>query len=636
MFLQEFGVVLFDSTTYCLIPIVVVTNANRGILRRQIEHAPFHGQGTNMYTALRETLLLIQHRSMDLETWIICLTDGESGDDPHVLIRTLGTTPTNIHFVSIGVNLNSQYEQQLEAMSHRFNLPSTYESKGFFVRCDNTARGMDEAFAIVKSRIPVSQTFDRDGAMTDNQCREFIEQYLPQFVRDCKMDMLLRSFWVKFLYRRVSVFDKNEEFNYNTTHDALGESLMEVMLEEVHRLLAENQRRDWKTFKHAQLVYDFTNPDSPAFRLVCTSPDAMCPDYRKKLSDLKLPGFRIPTKADLENGVELQVILSQALDLPLGEVESCIQENQFILTIDFVMKLLGIHERVSCRVPCVLEGETGVSKTALTKMYSKLINCSQQLKERKRAISDLQDIESSLLMSGVGHYPMNGATVLLRLIEYVSMGDEAAAAVMELLKKKIQMLPVYASAIHLDSDEFTVASATKTLRHFADASLEQMMFEINVDASQTEEYFVTKFENISRAARKVLEVNATVVVFLDGTYLLFCVRSFVAQRQVPISANFFRDQYVIGTRSVEGNRGGSLHCRSPPREEHCCNLSGKPASKPDSVVDPRKGFGEGLCQWPLPSECTSWNAEPFKMVLWFADVKSGEGVHFSPNQHAQE
>lgn len=52
----------------------------------------------------------------------------------------------------------------------------------------------------------------------------------------------------------------------------------------------------------------------------------------------------------------------------------CIDEQGFVLNLDFTMKLLNIHERIAYCLPCIMEGEIRVSKTALTKMYNILRN----------------------------------------------------------------------------------------------------------------------------------------------------------------------------------------------------------------------------------------------------------------------
>ena len=49
-------------------------------------------------------------------------------------------------------------------------------------------------------------------------------------------------------------------------------------------------------------------------------------------------------------------------------------DNNYVLTLDFALKMLNIHERFMCGVPVIIEGETGVGKTALISMLSKLWN----------------------------------------------------------------------------------------------------------------------------------------------------------------------------------------------------------------------------------------------------------------------
>jgi hypothetical protein len=73
------------------------------------------------------------------------------------------------------------------------------------------------------------------------------------------------------------------------------------------------------------------------------------------------------------------------LDFETGTLK-ILDERQFVLTLDFLMKMLCINERIECRVPCIMEGETGVSKTALTRMLFTLKNTVP------RSQSDLQRI----------------------------------------------------------------------------------------------------------------------------------------------------------------------------------------------------------------------------------------------------
>lgn len=59
-------------------------------------------------------------------------------------------------------------------------------------------------------------------------------------------------------------------------------------------------------------------------------------------------------------------------------------DSKYILTPDYTVKMLNIHERCKCGVPVIIEGETGVGKTALVEMLSKLWNHSLLLEWRSR------------------------------------------------------------------------------------------------------------------------------------------------------------------------------------------------------------------------------------------------------------
>ena len=51
-----------------------------------------------------------------------------------------------------------------------------------------------------------------------------------------------------------------------------------------------------------------------------------------------------------------------------------IDDMQYVLTLDYTLKMLNIHERRECGIPVIIEGETGVGKTALIQMLSQLWN----------------------------------------------------------------------------------------------------------------------------------------------------------------------------------------------------------------------------------------------------------------------
>ena len=85
----------------------------------------------------------------------------------------------------------------------------------------------------------------------------------------------------------------------------------------------------------------------------------------------------------------LHEYLSAALNVDKNretkEIE-LIKERKFVLTRDFVQKMLNIHERKECTIPVVIEGETGVGKTFLVELLADLWNESwnQQLKKQRQ------------------------------------------------------------------------------------------------------------------------------------------------------------------------------------------------------------------------------------------------------------
>ena len=76
--------------------------------------------------------------------------------------------------------------------------------------------------------------------------------------------------------------------------------------------------------------------------------------------------------------------LARALGLQCKRLAPIDDEN-FVLTPDYTMKMLNIHERYECGMPVIINGETGVGKTAVVNMLSKLWSHSvNHLWEKKK------------------------------------------------------------------------------------------------------------------------------------------------------------------------------------------------------------------------------------------------------------
>ena len=95
--------------------------------------------------------------------------------------------------------------------------------------------------------------------------------------------------------------------------------------------------------------------------------------------------------SELKSREVLDKYLSRALNLELENGKlSVIDSSKYVLTLDYAIKMLNIHERFKCGMPVIIEGETGVGKTALVEMLSKLWNEAyfSELKKQKGRLYD--------------------------------------------------------------------------------------------------------------------------------------------------------------------------------------------------------------------------------------------------------
>ena len=108
----------------------------------------------------------------------------------------------------------------------------------------------------------------------------------------------------------------------------------------------------------------------------------------------------------------LDSYLSRALSIPLDD-DGCLKivdNSNYVLTLDFAIKMLNINERAECRVPVIIEGETGVGKTALVEMLSKLWNYSLS-REWMVQRSRMMDVLIKKITGKCAHVYENGVCV---------------------------------------------------------------------------------------------------------------------------------------------------------------------------------------------------------------------------------
>ena len=81
---------------------------------------------------------------------------------------------------------------------------------------------------------------------------------------------------------------------------------------------------------------------------------------------------------EINSPKQLHKHLSSALSVSLNERSEIdeIVNARYVLTKDFTLKMLNIHERKECGMPVIIEGDTGVGKTFLIEIMSLLWNKS--------------------------------------------------------------------------------------------------------------------------------------------------------------------------------------------------------------------------------------------------------------------
>ena len=534
LFHQSVGLVLFDQGLAEVVPLQRIEN-EQDLIRVQTElsiHREPDGPSTYMYSALRRVLGSVCNstREQNEDVWVVCLTDGEAHDGPDLIREQLHNSPDNLHMILIGVGLEDCHHQAMRDLCNKYHADNQPSNKGVFLPTALDISDIEASFNEVAARIPVSQTFELDGIMSDEQCRDWLDHYRPHFIS--LANKLVYSFWVSFIYRRVSVFDASEDFNYNETYDSLGSSLMKVMLDESEQMLMRDQtNKSWSQSKHTQLIYDFSQPESPKFRLICTSPDDLDPAQKEKFEQLNLPGFAIPNTMELRRRETLDRYLSQALSIPLAEDDNgnqflvCVNDNKFVLTLDFTLKLLNIHEHVACGAPCVIEGETGVSKTALTKMYSILVNSQQMRIASASTMESLELILQELLIAFPGVALDDENRILERILTFLELSPQHTAAdvgrAVTIISENISLASSRRSPLFLkmparfDGEDDELGRSKDMLMWFSESHLEQLFLDINIHASLTADDINEKLSEAKRVARKVAGLDMKVVVFLD-------------------------------------------------------------------------------------------------------------------------
>eukprot|EP00966_Prymnesium_polylepis_P285687 6599181-Prymnesium_polylepis.1 len=324
-------------------------------------------------------LEMLVARPNDRPKWIVALTDGHSGHSQpnaheQVAERLRLPNAEAIVVLTIAVDLQRSDSERI----HRVCVAGRSEQCGI-IAADGGVEALAAAWEEAGQRLTVSQKVEQVD-VPDAECRDLLTKHMR--LTDRQWSMLKQAYWVRYVHRRCHILRSSSKFDLNEDLVAFGSTTLRVMLEEADHALSEDYRHDWAAINHEQFVYWDEDGDTK-WSLIATKPRALDGDRRELLRGL---GMHVPTEEDLRDrhvldsylarglGIELQDTRPQApFDLEIGTLQA-IDDQNFVLTLDFTMKMLCMNERIECGVPCIMEGETGVSKTALTRMLFILKN----------------------------------------------------------------------------------------------------------------------------------------------------------------------------------------------------------------------------------------------------------------------
>jgi hypothetical protein len=325
--------------------------------------------------------------------------DNHPGGDPYgldPLFQMQQLREKQIHFSLYYANNSTDTMGQLFSR----NYAGTYENKVYEMKSKplSDARSF-QLNCIDTIKLTISEQVEKAGEnITSAEAHRLIQKFMKPGKKHRHWSRLKQTYWIKYIFRRCGILASSEKFNKNKDLENFGSSTMTIMLDEVQHAMAE--QTDWNSRNHEQFVYSKEFVDIVGevvvdykWSVLATNPDSDDTSWNARLKVLQSLQMQVPTKEDLARADRrvLDAYLANGLGIELNDKKMersssgglfdfeigtlpLIDENKFVLTLDFLMKMLCMNERIECRVPCIMEGETGVSKTALTRMLFALKN----------------------------------------------------------------------------------------------------------------------------------------------------------------------------------------------------------------------------------------------------------------------
>ena len=212
------------------------------------------------------------------------------------------------------------------------------------------------------------------------------------------------TYFLSYMASAASFWDTAEALRTNQFNVHVGSVLFEQMIMRSLDLCNKELRGNWRSFPHQFLILldnvmqllssynvkGFQGAEGgPVFRAgkrgrVLPDPDGghlaqFSESGEKKIEIVHMRELKLkaPDASELVgDSPTLKLQLATAFCVPLDKLTEVLAEHKYILTFDFLMKMLHIRERRRALVPTIIEGETGVGKTKLLNVYAAIESIS--------------------------------------------------------------------------------------------------------------------------------------------------------------------------------------------------------------------------------------------------------------------
>jgi hypothetical protein len=251
----------------------------------------------------------------------------------------------------------------------------------------------------LRDGLEYSVSFDK-LPLEEGDTNVLLQQFAGEINRltngDVELDRKLQlSASMRYMMSRCDFFRGSIRISMDAQYHYLRSILFHTFIRESGNLCSNKLRKSWSEFPHAFLLRgseDWTVVSLDPERLKHMPGNAFI-DGHAGMQQVCKRELRasIPSFASLRDTEKLADLLAVAL---LGGEQSAkkqlrdiVRREQYVLTLDFVVKMIHIDDRRLARVPTIICGETGVGKTSLLRMYS-LIVFHNQIEEFRRNRDD--------------------------------------------------------------------------------------------------------------------------------------------------------------------------------------------------------------------------------------------------------